>query len=345
MRLTIYKRGVSKAVALVLAATTCSCWTFAVAPQAPPSPAAQNPAAAAQPSPEQPTTAPPAVPSTVLLPSKPQHITREAIRRDAWKCLNEGLAEKSSERRAEAIVALSTVGIRSDVVRLVESGLADKSLEVRQIAAAALGDMKSRSSIPKLREALDDESAAVSFTAAKALWGMGDQSGLSIFVQVLVADRKTSPGLIHTKWHDMQKELHDPRALAELGAVQTAGLFLGPAGFGVSLIEELAKDKTSAARALSAQMLGHNMGPAAREALEEALGDKSWVVRASTAEAIGRQGSARAIEKLVPLLDDSRSEVRYSGAAAIIRLSPRRGYDAVKLAKPTPPSLANPPGR
>ncbi len=253
--------------------------------------------------------------------SKP--ITREAAARESWTILQDSLAEKSSDRRASVISALGTIGLRRDVVKLVESGLHDKTLEVRQIAAATLGAMKSRSSIPQLRVALDDPSAAVDFTAAQALWSMGDRSGESIFIQVLAGERKASPGIFHTQWHDMQEKLHDPRGLAEFGAAETAGAFLGPGGFGVTVIEELARDKTSATRAISARALATDTSASSREALLQALGEKSWLVRASAAAALAQHGAARDIDKLSPLLTDNRAEVRYSAAAAIVRLSPR----------------------
>lgn len=302
-----------------VASPLASVWASPQAPSetAPPgsSPAAQQPAA------EQPRSA--VTPGPAASSAKPGPASREEARQTAWQILNDGLAEKLSDRRVQVIAALGTIGVRPDVLRLVESGLDDKSLEVRRMAALTLGDMKARSSIPKLRQALDDESAAVSFTAAQALWEMGDHSGLSIFVQVLAGERKTKPGLIHTEWHDMQEKLHDPRALIELGASETAGAFLGPAGFGVTVIEELAKDKSSAPRAFAAQMLGHDNSSESREAVELALSEKSWVVRASAAQAMGRQGSPRDIDKLAPLLEDTHAEVRYSAAAAILRLAPR----------------------
>jgi HEAT repeat protein len=319
-------RKAVRAMSLLMLALACS-WLCAAQQQpqqAPASGASPAPSAAqsgAQPGAPAQTTAPPAgaAPATSAKP-----LSREAARRDAWKMLNEGIAEKTADRRAQAISALGTIGVRPDVVHLVESGLDDSSLDVRQIAAATLGDMKSRGSIPKLRAALDDDSAAVSFTAAQALWAMNDHSGLSIFIQVLAGERKAAPGLIQKNWHDMKNKLRDPRALTELGAAEAAGAFLGPGGLGVTVIAELAKDKTSGARALSARLLARDNSPDSHEALEQALDEKSWVVRASAAEALGRQGAPHDIDKLSPLLEDSRPEVRYSAAAAIVRLAPRR---------------------
>jgi HEAT repeat protein len=103
--------------------------------------------------------------------------------------------------------------------------------------------------------------------------------------------------------------------------VQAAGAFLGPAGFGVAALEELAKDKTAGVRAISAGMLGDGTDPGDRVLLEEALKDKSWLVRAAAAQALGHAGDQSDIEKLMPMMDDNHPAVRYKAAAAIVRLT------------------------
>jgi HEAT repeat protein len=242
----------------------------------------------------------------------------------AWNLLKEGLAQKDAEKRAAATSALGDIGLRTDVVGFAERGLEDKDYRVRQAAVDTLGSLKSRTSIAKLRVALDDDSPVVSFAAAQALWAMDDRSGASIFIQVLEGDRKAAPGLIQQQWHDMKHKLHNPGELAAFGASQAAGAFLGPGAFGVTAVEELMKDKTAGVRALSAQLLGSSMGPAAREELRSALGDKSWVVRARAAEGLGHNGTRQDVENLLPLLDDGHAAVKYKSAAAIVRLaSPR----------------------
>jgi HEAT repeat protein len=244
--------------------------------------------------------------------------------RKAWECLNDGLAEKNYDRRAQAIAALGTIGLRRDAVSLIEGGLKDKDSPVRQAAVDVLGTMKSRSSIPKLRAALDDNSAVVSFAAAQALWNMGDRSGQDLFLEVLEGDRKVSAGMVRGGLRHLHQELHDPRALAELGSEQAAGAFLGPAGFGVTAVIELSKDRAAPARAISARLLADDTSDDAREILCEALQDKSWIVRAAAAEALGVQGSLNDVTMLAPLLDDPQKEVRYRAAAAIIRVTSRR---------------------
>jgi len=242
----------------------------------------------------------------------------------AWKCLNDGMAEKNYDRRAQAIAALGTIGLRRSAVALIESGLNDKDAPVRQAAVEVLGTMKSRSSIPKLRVALDDNSAVVRFAAAQALWAMGDRSGQDLFLEVLDGDRKVSTGIVRGGLQQVHEELHDPKALAELGSEQAAGALLGPAGFGIKAAIELVKDNAAPARAISALLLAEDSTEDARNVLRDALQDKSWIVRAAAAEALGVHGSVNDVKTLAPLLDDSEKKVRYRAAAAIIRVTSRR---------------------
>jgi HEAT repeat protein len=254
--------------------------------------------------------------ASTSIPTKPAE-----TRAKAWTCLREGVSNKDADHRTQAIYALKELDAQSDTVPLIEARLQDSDSFVRQAAAKTLGDMQARESAPKLHVALDDKSAAVSFTAALALWRMGDQSGTSILAQVLAGERGVSPGVIHSEWHDMHEQLHNPTSIAEFGAVQAAGAFLGPAGFGVAALEELAKDKTAGVRATSAGLLGDGTDPGDRPLLEEALKDKSWLVRASAAEALGHAGDQSDIEKLMPMMANGHPALRYKAAAAIVRLT------------------------
>jgi HEAT repeat protein len=242
----------------------------------------------------------------------------------AWKCLNDGMAEKNYDRRAQAIAALGTIGLRRSAVSLIESGLNDKDAPVRQAAAEVLGTMISRGSIPKLRVALDDNSAVVRFAAAQALWAMGDRSGQDLFFDVLGGERKASAGIVRGGLQQVHEELHDPKALAELGSEQAAGAFLGPAGFGIKAAVELVKDNAAPARAISALLLADDMSDDARDVLRDALLDKSWIVRAAAAQALGVHGSVNDVKTLAPLLEDQEKKVRYRAAAAIIRVASHR---------------------
>ena len=254
-------------------------------------------------------------------PASTPALTASAAREKSWQVLNEGLAEKDYDRRAEALAALGTIGPQDQAVKLVEASLDDKSPVVRQAAIEALGTMKARSSIPKLETLLDDHSALISFAAAKALSAMNDRTGRDIFEEVLDGDRKVSSGVLQEGLQMAHQELHDPPSLAELGAEQAAGTLFGPAGFGVEVGVEVAKDKAAPARVESARMLGDDPSPEARAALAHGLDDKSWLVRAAAAQAMGLHGTPKDVPALVPLLSDGQKQVRYRVAAAIIRVT------------------------
>ena len=257
-------------------------------------------------------------PSLAQVPAKANSAERKTA---AWAYLRDGLNNKDADHRIQAVYALGTLGGQSQSLPLIEARLQDRDSLVRQAAAKTLGDMHASQSIPKLRVALDDKAAAVSFTAAQSLWHMDDQGGTSILAQVLAGDRRVSPGLIHSEWHGMHEQLHNPTSLAEFGTVQATGAFLGPAGFGVAALEELAKDKTAGVRALSASLLGAGSDPGDRVLLEQALEDKSWVVRAAAAEALGHIGNETDVEKLSSMMEKGHLAERYKAAAAIIRLT------------------------
>lgn len=241
----------------------------------------------------------------------------------AWKILTDGAASGNVTKRTDAISALATIGPHPTAVELIEARLADKDPDVRRVAVATLGDIQARQAIPKLKQSLDDKNPAVSFAAAKALWKMGDRSGLPIFAAVLEGSRHPSSGLISSEISDARRELHSPMALAMIGVKEGSEALLGPFAMGLTVAEALAKDRSSKARALSAALLGENPTPETQKLLEEALGDKSWVVRAAAAQALGNFRDPALVPKLALLLSQGKT-VQCMAAAAIIRIELRR---------------------
>ena len=149
-------------------------------------PVSSPPPAGAQPKPDSIAAAAPAKPGaspSVASAVSPDAaaLSPAAATRNAWKCLNNGLAEKNYDRRAQAIAALGTIGLRRNAISLIEGGLRDKDSPVRQAAVDVLGTMKSRSSIPKLRAALDDNSAVVRFCCSTGAVGHGGQKWPGFF--------------------------------------------------------------------------------------------------------------------------------------------------------------------
>ena len=239
----------------------------------------------------------------------------------AWKFIEDTNAQGNSIQRAQLMNALAAAGTTPRSIAILEAALSDKSTEVRQAAAAVLGDVKSLSSIPKLAAALDDDAPEVSFTAARSLWNMGDQSGRDIFLDVLAGERGNSPGLIKGGMRQAKHKLHNPAALAMMGVKESAGMFLGPVSMGITVFEELRKDGSASARTLAAALLATDPDPSTIKTLEDSLMDKNWIVRASAAKALAARGSRDSVRVLDPLLSDDHHRVRYVAAAAIVALA------------------------
>jgi HEAT repeat protein len=255
-----------------------------------------------------------------LLCLTPAALLATGVEIGSWDILKEGMAEHNTSKRAQAIMALGSIGATPQVVEMISRALKDKDVVVRQTAAAVLGEMQARRALPNLKEALEDESAEVNFAAARSLWQMGDRSGRDILCEVLMGDRKTGPGMIEGGMRDAKTKLHSPAALAKIGIDQAAG-FLGPFSMGVWFAEDFMKDKGASARALSAKLLATDPDPGSTQQLELALDDKNSAVRAAAARALGERAVRDDIPRIQPLLLDSNDGVRYMAAAAIIRLS------------------------
>lgn len=239
----------------------------------------------------------------------------------AWQLLSAGAESHTVARRQEALAALGTLGTRERAVHLVVAALDDKDPSVRQLAARDLGQMHAKSAIPKLREALHDDSAGVSFAAAKSLWDMGDRSGRDVFIEILSGEKSNSTGIMKDQLESAKKHLQDPKGLAVIGAKEAASSLFGPAGWGITIMEEVTKDRSASARAMSAALLGHDAGKDAVRELDEALWDKNWIVRAAAAQALGESKQRNQIKHLRALLWDGKPAVRYMAAASIIQLS------------------------
>src|SRR5579863_7645930 len=238
----------------------------------------------------------------------------------AWDTLRQGVADSDAGHRKTAIAAIGTIGPNSDAVKLVMAELKDKDTGVRQTAANTLGEMGSPEAIPALKTALDDK-PEISFTAATALWNLGDPTGREIFQEVLEGARTDAPG----KLHNAIKKKLSPGELALMGAQGASGALLGPASIGITAIREAVKDTKgdtgAPGRAESAAILAKDQDPYALTLLEWALGDQNWAVRLAVAKALGERGNQDTISKLSGLLNDDRHAVRYMAAASMIRLS------------------------
>ena len=171
----------------------------------------------------------------------------------AWSVLQKGISERKGSRRSEAIAALSSIGSNQRSLGMIISRLYDEDAAVREKAVAALDNLQAHSAIPQLRAALHDPSPAVSFTAAKALWDMGDPSGREILVGVLQSKRRGSPSAWQSQLQQTTEQLRSPLTLGLLGAQEAAGVFFGPAALGVAVLGQMLRDHGAPERAFCAE--------------------------------------------------------------------------------------------
>jgi len=251
-----------------------------------------------------------------------------------WQILTSGATDHNSMRRAEAIAALGTMAPSPRVLHLVENALDDKDSSIRQLAAMNLGQMRARRSIPRLKKALNDPSPEVSFAAAKSLWTMGDHSGRDVFIRILSGEKSSSSGVIKDEVEATKKKFDDKRKLAIIGATEAASSLFGPAGWGLKIVEEITRDRSASARAMSAILLSHDTSLDGLRELQDALSDKNWIVRAAAAQALGASRHRDQIQYLRPLLDDDKPAVRFMAAASILRLSSAGKAAAAEPANP-----------
>lgn len=244
--------------------------------------------------------------------------------RVAWVTLATGFDDADAPHRKQAVEATGTIGPMLPAVKMVAlKGLQDKDVTVRQTAAATLGQMGSPDAIPYLKTALEDK-PEVAFTAAKALWALGDTTGRTIFEEVLEGQRPDGPGKMQKMMKNAKKRLK-PEQLALMGVSEASGM-LGPAGIGIQAVQEAIKEAKGASdgipgRAIAAEVLGKDSDPYALTLLEWALGDDNWAVRVAVCKALGERGNQETIQKLQPMLNDQHHAVRYMAAASMVKLS------------------------
>lgn len=245
----------------------------------------------------------------------------------AWDVLVKGVDDNDATHRKAALAATGTIGPLKEAVEMVQRGLQDKDQEVRQTAADTLGEMGAQDAIPSLKTALDDN-PEVSFTAAKALWKLGDkESSRDILQEVLEGERKDAPGRLHGAIRSAKKKM-TPGQLALMGVKEGSGTFLGPASISVTAIQEAIKEKKTdagaAGRSIAAELLSKDTDPYSLTLLEWAAGDSNWAVRLAVAKGLGERGNEGSIAKLQPLLSDDHHAVRYMAAASIVKLSQKK---------------------
>lgn len=239
---------------------------------------------------------------------------------EAWSMLTTAVQDtKHPDLRIQALSALGTIGINPRGEKLIADAMKDPDVDVRTAAVLAAGKTKSRNLTTNIRVMLDDKEPQVAFAAATTLWKMNDRSGEDILVAVVNGDRSANPHLVKGAMHQANKEVHNPAALARIGALQGASMLLGPFGFGITAVEYMRKNGGDNARVTAIEQLSQEKTIPIRDELIAALTDKDPAVRAAAAIALGSYRDKAIPNALLTLFDDIKAPVRLTAAAAYIR--------------------------
>jgi len=202
--------------------------------------------------------------------------------------------------------------------KMITGAFADKDLDIRTAALLAAAQTKNHALIPAMQPLLDDKEPQVAFAAACALWKLGDHSGEDFLLAVVNGDSKANPSLVHGGMHQANRELHDPAAMAKLGALEGASALLGPFGFGITAYEYIKKNGGNSARVAAIEDISQLHTPEVHKVLLDALTDKDPSVRAAAAKAVRVYKDADTQAALAMLFGDSKRPVQLQGAAAYL---------------------------
>jgi HEAT repeat protein len=265
--------------------------------------------------------------AAVSLASTPEQRINEA-----WTLLTNAAGDaKHPQTRIQALAALGLMrSPRSE--KMITDAMADPDLDVRTAAALAAGQTKDRNLTTNLRDLLDDKEPQVAFTAAVTLWKMNDKSGEDILMAVVDGDRSAGPTLMRGTEHSISRELHDPSAMAKLGALQGASMLLGPFGFGITAYEYIHKNGGDLSRVSAIELVAQERTEPIHKELVAALGDKDPAVRAASAKALVDYRDKDTSMAVYALFADPKQPVRLTAAAAYLRTTGVPGPSVVKPA-------------
>ena len=254
-----------------------------------------------------------------IVVAPPVPLTPEQQKQAAWTLLTTSVADsKHPDLRIQTLAALGILGENPRSLKLITDTLSDPDVDVRTAAVLAAGQTKSPNVTGPLRQALDDKEPQVVFAAATTLWKLNDRSGEDVLVAVVDGERSSNPGLMHGAMHDAHRELQHPGSIARMGALQGAGMLLGPFGFGITAFEYMHNNGADQARVQAVEQIAQNHTAPIRRTLLAALGDKDLAVRVSAAKALGQYHEPDVAPALANLLSDSKPPVRLTAAAAYL---------------------------
>lgn len=233
-----------------------------------------------------------------------------------WSILKEGVNDKSSDKRAKAVIALGLLPHNVLAETWAEQALKDDNADVRASAAAALGKMEAVSARPKLREALQDKDVKVVLAAADTLSHFKDPAAYEVYYALLTGERKSSSGLLQS-----QLDILKNRKQLEQLAFQTGMGFVPFGGMGYQAWKTITHDASTPVRAQAAERLASDPDKKSGKALFDATSNDKWQIRAAAVNALNERGDPSLLEAVVSRMYDSNDTVRFYAAAAVINLS------------------------
>ena len=250
-------------------------------------------------------------------PAKPRKPAE--LREQAWAMLSDAVTDdKHEETRTQALAALGLMSGNPRSLKLIKEAMQDKDIDIRVAATLAAAQTRSPNITTELRRLLDDKEPSVVFVAALSLWKMHDRSGEDVLTAVAQGDRKTTTSLINGTKHSINKELHDPAAMAKYGATQGAYYLLGPFGIGLTAFEYLHKNGGDTARVSAIDAIADNHTDPIRLELISATRDRDLGVRAAACRALARYHEKDVAPALAKVFDDPKPPVRLTAAAAYL---------------------------
>jgi len=250
-------------------------------------------------------------------------VAAQAPLEQAWKILQAGAENRSSDQRMATMRALQLIPGDAQAASLAEKCLQDKDPQVRSAAALSLGAMGNKDAIPKLNDLIaKDKDGSVALAAAKALLQLGDGSGYRVFYAVVTGAKKSGEGLVSDQKQELSNLMSNPKQTEKMAFEQGIGFVpYGSIGLAAFQAIQASKAKDPILKATSIKALAKDPDPLSEKAIVAALSDEHPLVRAAAYDALARRGDTAVLPDLSAGLTDKDIDVKVTAAAAVAHLS------------------------
>lgn len=245
----------------------------------------------------------------------------------AWERLQNGVTgTKNTNTRIAAIAGMSLLGGDARAEKIVRGAMSDADVDVKLAAIVAAGEMGmaqgARSSFAlMLRNMLGDADPKVAFTTASTLWKMNDPSGEDILIAVAQGERSADYSFWKGSKHNASRTLHDPIALARIGATQGLMILVPPVGIGMGAYGYLRSPAGASPQVVAITQIATQFNDLVRATLINATKDKDSGARVAAAEALTKYRGDDVRAALQAMLSDSKENVAFTASAAYIRVA------------------------